>query len=588
MRRVHVGVVLAALVGACAAPHQQPLTASFTLDDAGALSPNAPGADTLGGQLSYNLLAVSSSGDLIVRYKRGVKPPAGTRLTRLANTVTMTSRDRQADIRRLAADRNVEFVEPDLPVQAVYTPNDPQLSLQWGLAKIGAPKAWDTTKGSGGPIVAVIDTGVDAKHPDLAGQVLPGKDFVNNDDDAFDDNGHGTHVAGTAAALGDNQTGAAGVAFQAKILPVKVLGATGSGMTSGIVNGINYAVSSGAKVINLSLGSSVSSIAMGTAVAEAVRAGVVVVAAAGNSNTSTRFYPAGYPDVIAVGASASDDNRASFSNYGDWVTIAAPGSQIYAPYKGAYGTLSGTSMAAPHVAGAAALVMAAKPGWTRLQVKQALEQSGDPVRGFETNPALRRLNLVGAMAFVHGATPAPTTSTQPTATPAPQSTATPTAQPTATPTPRPTATPTPQPTATPTPQPTATPTPQPTPTPTPRPTPTPTPQPTATPTPQPTATPAPAPTKKPKGPIAIRVAGVIVRPSDVVVVWSSNRVSIGRLEAGLTEGTLREVARGDKGRLVHNLAAANLPARTKVFLRVTNTGFDGEFGASEVFAVTTR
>ncbi|MEB3329424.1 MAG: S8 family serine peptidase [Candidatus Sericytochromatia bacterium] len=536
MHRLRVGLVLASFLGACGVPPQLPNVATFVLDDAAALSPTAPGADTLEGKLTYNLLAVSPGGDLIVRYKRGVKPPAGARPTRLANTVTLRSRNRQADIRRLAADRNVDFVEPDMPMRALYLPNDPQLSLQWGLAKIGAPKAWDTTKGRGGPLVAIIDTGVDASHPDLASQVLPGKDFVNRDDDASDDNGHGTHVAGTVAALGDNGAGAAGVAFEAKILPVKVLSARGSGPVSGIVDGINYAVARGAKVINLSLGSAFPSVALRTAVADAVRAGVVVVAAAGNSDTTDRMYPAGFPDVLAVGASTPQDTRASFSNHGDWVTIAAPGQGIYAPYRGAYRSLSGTSMAAPHVAGAAALVMAANPSWSAAQVKQALEQSGDAVRGFEANPALRRLNVVGAVSFVPGASPIPGPSSQPTSAP------------------------------------------------TPRPTPTPTPRPTPTPTPRPT----PTPTAKPVASIKIRVAGVIVRPKDVAVVWTSFPKSTGIVEAGLSPDNLREVTRGNRARIVHVQYAAGLPARTKVYLRVRNVSADGRQGASEVFSVTTR
>ncbi|MEB3222900.1 MAG: S8 family serine peptidase [Candidatus Sericytochromatia bacterium] len=588
MRRLGLGVVVLAALSACGAPPQRPVVGTFAFDDGAALAPDAPGADTLGGRLSYNLLAVQRGGDLIVRYKKGARPPAGARLTRLANTVTLASRDRQADIRRLAADRNVEFVEPDMPVTALYTPNDPDLAVQWGLAKIAAPAAWDTSKGEGGPIIAVIDTGVNATHPDLVGQVLPGKDFVNNDNDANDDNGHGTHVAGTAAAAGDNRAGAAGVAFQAKVLPVKVLGATGLGFTSGIVNGINYAVAQKAKVINLSLGSTFESVAMRQAVAEAVAAGVVVVAAAGNNNVQTRFFPAGFPHVIAVGASTQTDTRAAFSNHGDWVTIAAPGQAIYAPYKTSYGRLSGTSMAAPHVAGAAALVMAARPSWTNGQVKQALEATGDAVTGFEANPALKRLNVASAMAFMPSSAPsvAPTTgasqapSAAPTATPA---SPVPTASPTATQPPAPAPTPTPAPTATPTPRPTATPTPAPTPTP--RPTPTPTPVPTPTPTPAPTPTPRPTATPRLD---TLRVVGVVERKTSLTIVWTSNRISTGVLELGTSVYTMRVVARSNRSGLVHNLTASNLSRGTTYYLRVRNLVSGSDYAVSEPVRATTR
>jgi hypothetical protein len=386
-------LAIAVAVAACEPVGPPPFVATMALDEPPDFSPDAPGAETLGGKLHYNLAGVPKAGKIFVQRR-----VAGV-LDGPLVVEAIDSADRQADIRRLVGDDPTAVVEPDIPLELSYAPNDPDTARQWGLAKIQAPLAWDRAKG--GPLVAVVDTGVAGKHPDLAGQVVAGRDFVNQDEDATDDHGHGTHVAGTVAAAADNRQGAVGVAPASKVLAVKVLDARGRGTSVSVAEGIRFSTRAGAKVINLSLGSPFPSLFIAQAVAEAVAAGVVVVAAAGNNGSTSRFYPAAFPGVIAVGASTYMDTRASFSNHGGWVSVAAPGQGIYQTGLGnAYVSLNGTSMAAPHVAGAAALLLAAHPDWRADVVRDALVRTGDPVRGFELNPALRRLNVAQALLHV--------------------------------------------------------------------------------------------------------------------------------------------------------------------------------------------
>jgi thermitase len=264
----------------------------------------------------------------------------------------------------------VAWVQPNYIYRATYTPSDPLYgsgsSGQWGLRRIGAPAAWDVTRGDARVVVAVVDTGVDYTHPDLASQVDTANDwdFINGDSNAMDDHGHGTHVSGIIAATMDNGVGGVGVAPQVRILPVKVLDSKGSGDTFGVSAGIRYAADNGARIINLSLAGP-SDASMGSAVAYAQSRGCVVIAAAGNDGSSGgASYPARYSGVIGVGATTSTDAHASFSNWGTGVDIAAPGVNILstlptALYPSGYGSWSGTSMATPFVAGVAALVMSA-------------------------------------------------------------------------------------------------------------------------------------------------------------------------------------------------------------------------------------
>jgi thermitase len=292
------------------------------------------------------------------------------------------------------------YIEPDVKMRADFTPNDPYWLNQWGPAKIQADFAWNTTMGSASIIVAVIDTGIDWSHPDLAPNYVPlGYDWVNNNPDPMDDNGHGTHVAGIIAAAINNSVGIAGLA-NVRIMAEKVLDKDGSGTSSDVALGIIHAVDSGAKIINLSLGATYPSEVLYEAVRYAFEHGVLVVAAAGNSASSAKEYPAGYDEVVAVSATTKSDSLASFSNYGDWIDVAAPGVNIYSTFiNDSYAYLSGTSMASPHVAGVAALIWSEFPNMTRDQVWAQLQYTADDIGapGFNIYYGFGRINAKKAV-----------------------------------------------------------------------------------------------------------------------------------------------------------------------------------------------
>lgn len=266
------------------------------------------------------------------------------------------------------------------------TTDDPRSSEQWGLRAVAAPAVWEQSAGAS-TVVAVLDTGVDGSHPDLAGRVLPGIDMIG-DGAGADPNGHGTHVAGIIAAVANNGIGVAGAAPEARILPVRVLDSDGYGDHSAIASGIVAAVDYGADVINLSLGGTDTTEILASAVDYATAAGVVVVAAAGNERQmgNGRSYPAAYDNVIGVGAISVDDRSAMFSNTGDYIDIAAPGFAILSTLPGGYGYLSGTSQAAPYVAAAAALAISAgvAPGDVPGKLARTARDVAHPGRDQET------------------------------------------------------------------------------------------------------------------------------------------------------------------------------------------------------------
>jgi len=261
------------------------------------------------------------------------------------------------------------------------TPNDTFWPSQWGLRQLGLPRAWDLTRGEPSVVVAVVDTGIDASHPDLRSAVLPGLDVTSAAEGTGDPEGHGTAVAGIIASRTDNVTGQAGVCWSCKLLPIRALDASGAGDTSVVATGIVSAVDLGARVINLSLGGPTPTQALADAVGYAQQKGVVVVAAAGNSATATPFYPAAYPGVVAVAASDPGRRLYTWSDYGDWVGLAAPGCNVAPTLDGGYGNFCGTSSATPIVSGLAALAMSAAPAATSAQIVAALEQAALPIAG---------------------------------------------------------------------------------------------------------------------------------------------------------------------------------------------------------------
>jgi hypothetical protein len=243
-------------------------------------------------------------------------------------------------------------------VQALETiPNDPSFATQYALTAIHAPQGWDISTGSDAVTIAVLDSGVDLSHPDLAGKIVQGYDFVSNDNNPQDDYGHGTHVAGIAAASSNNGLGIAGASWGANIMPVKVLNSTGTGSFISVASGVVWATDHGAQVINMSLGGVNFSQTMEDAITYAASRGVFMAAASGNSNANIVLYPARSSQVMAVAATDANNQRASFSNYGPEVEIAAPGDAILSLWPGGgYNTISGTSMAAPYVSGLAAIL----------------------------------------------------------------------------------------------------------------------------------------------------------------------------------------------------------------------------------------
>jgi len=275
---------------------------------------------------------------------------------------------------------HVVYVEPNIQLHAL------EEQYLWGMDRIYGDESfifptWVTSTGDGVK-VAILDTGIDPSHPDLAGRVSQGVDFTETGS-SFDDNGHGTHVSGTVAAIYSNNSGVYGVAPSASLYAVKVLDSTGSGYLDWIIAGIEWAIANEIDVINMSLGTPSDVQPLEDACNAAYKADILIVAAAGNSgnkpgNRDTVEYPGGYASVIAVAASDSNDLRASFSSTGPDVELIAPGVSILSSIPGdGYAYYSGTSMASPHVAGVAALVLAARPTLTNAEVRLILQQTAE-------------------------------------------------------------------------------------------------------------------------------------------------------------------------------------------------------------------
>lgn len=339
---------------------------------------------------------------------------------------------------RLRRRADVLYVEPNGIYRASATPNDPAFGSQYAPQKVQANLAWSVWKPQIQVVVAIVDTGIDYTHPDLtkkilrSGTTVVGFNAIGSNaksgfsTDPLDDQGHGTHCAGISAAQVDNGVGIAGISgwnsvagttdVSTKLMPVKVLDSAGSGTDATVAAGITWAADHGAKVISLSLGGG-GSTTLSSAVSYAWSKGCVIAAAAGNSSGSALSYPAAYPNVLAVAATDSSDTIASYSNYGSWVNVAAPGNTIYSTlptyatgggFGTNYGTLSGTSMATPHVAGEAALIMAQNPSLTNSQVRSLIINNVapyTPYSGRNIASGAGRINVYRALQAAGGSTP---------------------------------------------------------------------------------------------------------------------------------------------------------------------------------------
>ena len=259
-------------------------------------------------------------------------------------------------------------------------PSDP-LAATWTYGAVNLPAAWDVTTGSEAVVIAVVDSGVDASHPDLAGAVDAGYDFVDEDHEASDENGHGTAVAGIAAGRADNGLGAAGVCWRCRIMPLRVTGPDGFARWIRIANAIDYAVEHGAAVVNASIyGESIDPVVQ-YAIRRARAAGVIVVAAAGNEGRTLPEYPAAFPETVSVAATTEQNVLASYSSRGDWVKLAAPACMPTSQIGGGFGLGCGTSGATPVVAGVIGLLRARAPFATAAELENALLRTARPVSG---------------------------------------------------------------------------------------------------------------------------------------------------------------------------------------------------------------
>ncbi|NKQ38580.1 MAG: S8 family serine peptidase, partial [Methanosarcinales archaeon] len=303
----------------------------------------------------------------------------------------------------------VRYAELDAEINKIntYTPNDAMWGEQWGPQHIWANYAWTVEQGNSNILISIIDTGIDYNHTDIAANYDPrGRDWVNNDESPWDDEGHGTHCAGIAAAVMDNNIGITGVA-QVSVMAEKVLDSSGSGTASNVASGIVHSTDMGADIISLSLGSGVSTIVMQDAVTHAWNNGVVVVAASGNSGDEGVSFPAGFPEVIAVGSVDPDGQLSSFSSHGVEVELVAPGQNVLSLIPGnEFASYSGTSMATPHVAGVAALILSSEPNLTNQEVRDRLSSTAFDL-GDMGRDNFFGYGLVDATTAVGGPTPPP-------------------------------------------------------------------------------------------------------------------------------------------------------------------------------------
>lgn len=320
------------------------------------------------------------------------------------------ARSLEALMRSLERRPDVKFVEKNYVFEPALVPNDQQYASQWHLPRIRAPEGWDLTQGAPGTVIAILDSGVDATHPDLAGKLVAGYNTYSNSTNTADQFGHGTEVAGVAGALTNNGVGVAGVAGAAPVMPVRVTDNAGRATSASIANGIVWAADHGARVVNLSFNGIAGNMTIRTAAEYAYNHGTLVVAASGNCACVDPT--ADNPYILSVSATDETDSLASFSSTGAFVDLSAPGTNILTTARfGLYAADSGTSLASPVVAGVAALMFAAKPALTPALVTQLLEATAfDPGgNGYDQGFGHGRVDAFAAVSAAAGYVPPPDT-----------------------------------------------------------------------------------------------------------------------------------------------------------------------------------
>jgi thermitase len=316
--------------------------------------------------------------------------------------------------KRLKDTGKFTFVEQDFTARGAVLSNDPSAASQWHLTKIDAPSAWNISTGTTAVPIAVVDSGVDGNHPDFAGKLIPGWNFLGGNSNTSDVLGHGTAVAGVAGAATDNGIGVAGVGWRTPIMPLVVLNASDYAAYSDVANAIIYAADHGVRIINVSICGTAASSLLQSAVDYAWNKGSLVFAAAGNNATSALTYPAACTRAIAVSSTEKTDTLSSFSNYGSWISLSAPGNYILTTKMGGtYSQWYGTSFASPIAAGVAALALSVRPAMDRDTLLQLIEQNADDLgsAGFDSSFGWGRVNAyksVAAAAAISSDVSAPT------------------------------------------------------------------------------------------------------------------------------------------------------------------------------------
>ena len=384
-----------------------------------AFAPAANADDFVPGQVIVKYKGAASAGQVASAERSAGVLAELSRVHGVGADVVSVAGGVKAAADRLEASPAVAYAEPNYIYHATAVPNDPMFGQLYGMNKIQAPAGWDLLGlGSfpltGGVKVGIVDTGITQNHEDLVGKtadcggvnnfgvslgvIILGSDPTIVNGKCADDNGHGTHVAGTIDAIANNGKGVAGVAFNSPLTICKALNSGGSGTLQMVANCITWVNQHGAKIISMSLGGS-GSATLQSAVTNATNNGSLIIAAAGNSGDSTVSYPAGYPEVVSVAATDANDQKASFSSFNSDVEVAAPGVNITSTWNnGGYNTISGTSMATPHVSGVAALIAGRNPSGGPAAWRAKLDASVDDLGAPGRDPqfGFGRVNLVKA------------------------------------------------------------------------------------------------------------------------------------------------------------------------------------------------